>query len=67
MASHWRVLLFCVALLASPALWSLGQWIGGDIVGAAICLVVVVATAVYANAGQPKPPAGIQPGPGAQA
>lgn len=66
MSSHWRVLLFCLALLVSPALWSLGQRIGGDFVGAGICIVVVVATAIYANAGQPKPPAGVRPGTGSE-
>jgi hypothetical protein len=67
MSSHARVLLFCIAILVSPFLWSLGQRIGGDLVGAAICIVVIAAAVLYAYAGEPKPPADVQPGSGAKA
>jgi len=60
MASHWRVVLFCVSLLAAPWLWSLGERLGSG-AGWLLAGGVVVATLVYAESGQPKPPAGAKP------
>jgi len=61
MSSHWRVFLFCLSLMAAPWLWGVGQRLGGDVGGWLLAGAVVAATAVYAEMGQPKPPAGTKP------
>jgi hypothetical protein len=61
MSSYVRVLLFCVSLIVAPITWAVGLQLGNEIAGAAIGLVLIIATAVYASVGQPKPPAGAQP------
>jgi len=61
MSPQNRVLLFFVSLMTAPGLWALGRSLSGDLVGASLAVVVVVAAGLYAQAGQPKPPAGARP------
>lgn len=61
MSSHVRVLLFCLSLVVAPISWSIGLHFGSEITGAVIAVACIVATAIYANSGQPKPPAGSHP------
>jgi hypothetical protein len=61
MSSYSRVVLFCVSLLVVPFLWNVVEGLGGSIAAAVICTVIVAAAALYANAGNPKPPAGARP------
>jgi len=61
MSAQTRVLVFFVSLMVAPGLWALGRSLSGDVVGASLAVVVVAAAGLYAQAGQPKPPAGTRP------
>lgn len=61
MSPHSRVLLFCVALLAAPFLWSLGERLGGEAGGWLLAGLAIAAAALYAEVGRRKPPTGTKP------
>jgi hypothetical protein len=58
MAPHVRALLFCVSLLVAPALWSLGEWLGGEVAGVLLPAAVVTAAVIWVQVGERRPPAG---------
>jgi hypothetical protein len=53
MKPELRTLLFCVTLLiVAPALYAVGEWLGGIVAAVALPAVAVLGTLAYARAGE---------------
>lgn len=53
MTSYHRAMLFCVTtLLLAPALYGLGEWLGGPLLGSALTGVAWLASFTYMRMGE---------------